>query len=103
MCSRPHPIMGDTMLQEAEVISTALLHLRIGLFSDANVGLGACLHQLPVNCNNVPERAAFYTVQSGADKLPTRPIAISDYKNTDLSKARMESFGYSTRSMKKKV
>ena len=97
-------ILCDPILQETEVTATALLARELDrfLFSDTSKAHGACLHQLPVACENykhIPERADFYIVELGTDGLPERPIGVADYKNVDFCKACIESFGYSTRLM----
>ena len=88
-------------LQQAEVTSTALSARELDRF----LFFGVCLHQLPVSCSSAscaPERADFYIVQLGTDKLPKRPIAVSDYKNTEFPQACIEIFSYSTRLMEKR-
>ena len=100
-------ILCDTILQGAEVTATALLARELDrfLFSDTSKAHGACLHQLPVACENsqhIPERADFYIVELGTDGLPKRPIGVADYKNVDFRNACIESFGYSTRLMQKR-
>ena len=103
---RGRGIMCCTLLQQTELTSTAILARELDrfLFSDADVALGACYHQLPTTCDKsgAPERADFYIAQLHQDHLPGSPVGIADFKVQSIHNAYIESVVYSTTVMQKK-
>ena len=99
-------IMCCTLLQKTELTSTAILARELDrfLFSDADVALGACYHQLPTKsgAHHTPERADFYIAQLHQDHLPGSPVGIADFKMQSIHNAYIESVVYSTTVMQKK-
>ena len=92
-------IMSDLLLQSSEMSLTALLSRELDRFLFPDPSVGACLHQLPVYAKYPdPERADFYILKFH-DKLPDRPIGISDFKKGACGRAEKESFAYSSRLM----
>ncbi len=94
-------IMQNPSLKNLELTLTPLLARALDrfLFPDNILHKGACLHRLPVSCNNQThsaERPDFYILEL-ADAIPQTPIGVSDFKKDSLEKAHNESFAYATR------
>ena len=99
-------ILSDTLIRDSEITSTTILQRELDrfLFNGDKTQLGACYHQFPTNCDNSshsPQRPDFYVV-SLSNLLPSRAIAVSDFKSSADQKAHEETIAFSTTVMKKK-